>query len=392
MTKKVAVIDYICDMPIKDINNLDKLKKHVSKENFFDRRISELRELFDTNQEYPTPPQGVYFDSLDFLNVDLNKQSKQLLTNSEKLTLSIIDRIKSRNKIGTSPVYICNATASVDTLDKAILAKSAFKRQNQVDVSLLNSVGYLGLANIDKKFIEQVNAASSSGISGIIKAAEYILNGDFNLALVTGANCVTLPTPFEVYDFGVGNDRFVQPFQNDSKGHYISEGGMGILLKNYDEAIKDEDTIICTIEDFVANSMGNRVLNRHLIEKNLDRLLLRNIDSDKDRIYIDFYGRGNLIEDSVEISVLKKLKKKWGNIEGGYLKGFAQYFVGYYGLIGFCELLRNKRQGNSAELKSLIDYDRSKNIKIDDFNKYVFPNYSLSGNFYAIVIDMDGGN
>ncbi|MCP1186778.1 beta-ketoacyl synthase N-terminal-like domain-containing protein [Paenibacillus sp. 1781tsa1] len=155
-----------------------------------------------------------------------------------------------------------------------------------------------------------VDSACSSSMSALNLACQGISNGDCEQAIVGGVQLKVLPV-IDHEDVGIeSSDGHTRPFAEDADGTGEGEGVVSILVKPYDQAIRDKDQIYCIIRSIHSNQDGNSVglsapnpeaqaeLVTHALQK-------ASVQAD-DISYIEAHGTGTSLGDPIEIRALTK--------------------------------------------------------------------------------------
>lgn len=231
-------------------------------------------------------------------------------------------------------------------------------------------------------------AASSSGMHAVIAAAERVATGANPAALAVAASAASIPLPFPVVALGRGDDRDELPFTPGADGHHQAEGGVGFALTNGSD---DDPRGALSIRSWAFGSFGTAVVNRQVLASTIERALASAGVAPDDRVLVDLYGRGNVVDDAAELSAVALLARTRPGIRAGYLKGDAHYTIGAHALRGLHRLVehRSGRLDGPIHLERLDVVGRS-GLRLDtapeDIEWFVFPAYSVRGDCAVLVV------
>jgi len=157
-----------------------------------------------------------------------------------------------------------------------------------------------------------VDTACSSSLTAIHLACQAIKNNDCSLAIAGGVNLIVHPKQYtklcRLQMLSKGNK--CKSFGEQADGFVDGEGIVSIVLKNYIEAVKDNDRIYGIIRGSSINSGGksngysapNPNAQANLIKKSVERA---NIPFDSVS-YVETHGTGTELGDPIEIRGLTK--------------------------------------------------------------------------------------
>lgn len=396
--RRVVIVDSIYDYPGRETGDTEGLIRR--KNAIWAQRTRELERNYNQEPGEASSFDGVFYPSVEehFKLELVSGPDSRFLLSSERITLSLFQTLADRNVLSPgSKLLISVGTAQTDILSKfALMGVEGEAFANAV--KLIDPLGYLKLLQLGRPpAVELISEASTSGIGSMYSAYAKIRRGEFDAALTGGASAVTFPIPYELSQFGMGAERFTEPFEQGASGRYFSEGGMAFLLKERELALADGDTILAEIKDISAGTMGNPVVNRTAVKKLVSRSL-ENAEIDPGaELFLELYGRGNEIDDTAEFSCVKALQKSYRNLRGGFLKEGVHYIVGYYGLSGVCRLLDSQRtqtvlQGRTiASPNAFIGRvgEEQWSIRPGDFRLFAAVLYSMHGNCYNLLLQLN---
>jgi len=254
-----------------------------------------------------------------------------------------------------------------------------------------------------------VDTACSSSFAALEVACQSVSNGECDQAIVGGVQVSVLP--MDDHRFGAESKTGkVSPFDDEADGLVEGEGVIAVLIKSYEQAIKDKDNIYAVIDAVHSNQDGrsvglsapNPTRQKLLIEHTLEKAGLTSLDID----YIEAHGTGTLIGDPIEMNVLSKLfpKSEAGNDKNCYVGALKSNIGHLYSASGLASLvkccmimkyksippiinlnkLNEKIQMNNSRLafnKQLVKWDYSDKLMHCSIN-----NFGFSGtNVHAIL-------
>ncbi|WP_310829847.1 beta-ketoacyl synthase N-terminal-like domain-containing protein [Paenibacillus pedocola] len=396
--RRVVIVDFIYDYPGRESGSTEELMGR--KNAIWQSRVRELERTYNQEPGEAASFDGVFYPSVEehFKLEHISGPDSRFLLSSERITLSLLQTLADRNVLGPkSNLLVSIGTAQTDSLSKFALMRVEGEAFGHA-VKLIDPLGYLKLLQLGRPpAVELISEASTSGISSMYSAYAKIRKGEFDIALTGGSSAVTFPVPYELSQFGIGAERYTEPFEDGASGRYFSEGGAAFLLKERELALSDGDTILAEIKDISAGTMGNPVVNRTAVKKLVSRSLENaGVDPEAD-VFLELYGRGNEIDDTAEFSCLKTLQKTYRNLKGGFLKEGVHYIVGYYGLIGACRLLDSQRMQTLLQSREVASPNafigrisgEQWSISPGDYRLYSAVSYSMHGNCYNLLLQLD---
>ena len=191
-----------------------------------------------------------------------------------------------------------------------------------------------------------IDTACSSSLVAIHTACESIYNNECNLAFAGGINLNLTPTVFSLMEKSgaislTGN---CIPFSEKSDGILLGEGGGLILLKRYENAIKDGNPILGLIKGSGMNNDG-RTLGIMAPSWRGQLSLLESVynksNFDRNKIgLIEAHGTSTRIGDSVEMTVIERFfDKKKTPLSIGSVKSNIGHTMGASGIAGLIKVV-----------------------------------------------------
>lgn len=153
-----------------------------------------------------------------------------------------------------------------------------------------------------------VDSACSSSMSALNLACQGMYNGDCEQAIVGGVQLKVLPV-VDHDDVGIeSSDGHTRPFAEDADGTGEGEGIVSILIKPYEQALRDKDQIYSIIRSVHSNQDGNSVglsapnpqAQAELVTQALQKARVQADDIS----YIEAHGTGTKLGDPIEIEAL----------------------------------------------------------------------------------------
>ena len=155
-----------------------------------------------------------------------------------------------------------------------------------------------------------VDSACSSSMSALNLACQGIHNGDCDQAIVGGIQLKVLPIVTHE-DIGIeSSDGHTRPFAEDADGTGEGEGVTSILIKSYEQAVKDRDQIYAVIRAAHSNQDGysvglsapNPEAQAALVTETLEKA---GVEAQQIS-YIEAHGTGTKLGDPIEVHALTK--------------------------------------------------------------------------------------
>ncbi|TKI55265.1 edeine biosynthesis hybrid PKS-NRPS EdeI [Brevibacillus antibioticus] len=150
-----------------------------------------------------------------------------------------------------------------------------------------------------------INTSCSSSLVALHQACQAIGNNDCRMALVGGVNLSLFPIQQDT-DFGIVSvERKTKAFDDFADGTVWGEGLGAVLLKSYDQAVKDNDYIHAVIKSTAVNCDGrstsitapNAISQSALLRTTWERAKI----NPESISYIEAHGTGTRLGDPVEI-------------------------------------------------------------------------------------------
>ncbi|MBC2477968.1 beta-ketoacyl synthase N-terminal-like domain-containing protein, partial [Clostridium beijerinckii] len=228
---------------------------------------------------------------------------------------------------------------------------------------------------------EIVNTACSSSLVAIHNAIQGIKRNECKMAIAGGINLILSSRVYVACEKAgmLSKDGRCKTFDETADGFTRAEGYGAVLLKPYDEAIRDHDSIYGIIKESAINHDGrstslrapNMNSQKELIKSacNKTGMTLETIG------YIETHGTGTSLGDPIEIRALQDAYSEMGikNKEHycglGTVKtiiGHSESAAGVAGLIKVLMSMKHKELAGITNFKKLNSY-----IKLEDSPFYI---------------------
>jgi hypothetical protein len=354
-----------------------------------------------TSQVDPAP--AVYFDD-PVLQVPvrcLDKAPDAFTLTSERINLHLLEALLEQAGPLRNPVHLSHGDPADDLSKQTFLATLGVPLQGELVEILMDPFRVFSLVgDLKRPSVSRVVEASASGTTALLQAAERVRSGAVEAAVMLTSSAKTIPIPWETARSGHGPDRTPLPFSEGSRGHFGSEGGVGLLLCEERAARRDGRPILGRLSGWATGTIGSAVVNRTVVADVVLRCLAAAGVPADTPVLVELYGRGNLVDDSAELSAVERVRKTYPEVASAYLKGDTHYVTGAHGLQGLVRLLTARRRGESVG--SLAWHPgpgptgrRSMPHLVADpsgYTKILSLTYSMHGTCAAVLVDLDAEN
>lgn len=367
--KDVAIISTASRFPGAKNNNQfwEMVKNGKEAIRFFD--IEELdpseQQKANHNDSY-VKARGIIDDIKDFDNefFGFNPKLASVMDPQQRLFLEVaFEALDSVGYIANKPDFNIGVFAGCST-------NYYFSRNLVFDQELIDSMGNIQINSVNEKdylatrvaFLLDlkgpaisVNTACSTALVAVANAVKSIRTGECTAA-IAGASSVAYPVHSgHLYEEGsiMSKDGHCRPFDADASGTLFSDGGGAVLLKDYEQAIKDGDPILAVIKGVGINNDGanKSSFSAPSVEGQAGaiRMALDDADVNPSEIgYIEAHGTATPIGDPIEIEGLKlafgpEVKNQYcalGSVKGNV--GHLNAAAGIVGLIKTVHALHQK--------------------------------------------------
>lgn len=167
-----------------------------------------------------------------------------------------------------------------------------------------------------------MDTACSSSLVTVHQACQGIWNGDCEIAIAGGVNIMFLPGYFIVLSKGYFTSKECRSkaFDADASGYARGEGAGVVILKPYEQALKDKDNIYAVIKAIALNQDGQTsgiTVPNPQAQKELMRKVYKQAGIDVNQLhYIEAHGTGTPVGDPIEMKALGEVlaeKREPGN-------------------------------------------------------------------------------
>lgn len=203
--------------------------------------------------------------------------------------------------------------------------KEASTKEDPANIMLLNAKDYLATTISYKLNLYgqsmSVQCGCSSSLVAIHLACQALLSGDVEMALAGGV-AIHLPNKNGYVYTPEGRfspDGTVRALSQEASGVVISDGAGVVLLKRYEDALRDQDPIYCVIKSSYVNNDGMRKQNFSApSEEGEYEAITKAFEiaevNPSTVSYVEAHGTGTLIGDTVELAAWTRCFKKYSNL------------------------------------------------------------------------------
>ncbi|TYQ16382.1 UNVERIFIED_CONTAM: acyl transferase domain-containing protein [Acetivibrio alkalicellulosi] len=211
-----------------------------------------------------------------------------------------------------------------------------------------------------------VDAACASGLAASICGVTGLLRGDYDVALVGAVEVTISETPLVVFSaMNALSPHGSFPFDSRANGFVIGLGGGILILKRFEDALRDGDNIYGLISGFGQGSDGK---GKYIAAPNADgqarviesacKMAGYSVDTIE---LIEAHGTGTIVGDEAEVNALKKAFSNLGVTRQNYCGigsvksniGHLRYASGAPGLIKATMSLHNKILPPNANVQNI---------------------------------------
>lgn len=212
-----------------------------------------------------------------------------------------------------------------------------------------------------------IQTACSTSLVAVHFAVKSLLDGDCEMAMAGG---ITLRIPqkggyFYEPDMIVSSDGKCRPFDKNASGTVFGSGGGVVVLKRLNDAIENNDNILCIIKGSAINNDGSSKVGYTAPsvkgQKEVIKKALKNAEVDAETISaIEAHGTATIMGDPIEFEALDSIfggtKRKCaiGSVKGNI--GHIENAAGIAGLIKMVLCLKNKYLVPSINFKTPNPY------------------------------------
>jgi len=180
-----------------------------------------------------------------------------------------------------------------------------------------------------------VDTACSSSLSAVHLACRRLRDGEADTAIAGGASLILSPAPSLVFAQSgmLAADGHCKTFDAAADGYVRGEGVGVVVLKRYDDAVRDGDTIYAVIRGSAANQDGRSnglTAPNGLAQEAVIRAALADAGVDPHDIgYVEAHGTGTYLGDPIEAMALGAVLGRDRSIETPCLIGSVKTNFGH---------------------------------------------------------------
>ncbi|HEX2937439.1 MAG TPA: SDR family NAD(P)-dependent oxidoreductase [Ruminiclostridium sp.] len=364
---KIALIAAACRFP--GANSTEKywanLKSGVSSIKEVPKDRFDIEKIFSTDKSKPGSSYskwGGFID--DIYNFDagffgISESEALILDPQQRIILELSQELferagYSKDELSNTDTAVYLSARESSYLKSAHIPDSGMKHvitsliQNMIAARVSDFYNLRGTSQI-------VDTACSSSLVAVHMACESIKNDEAEAAVAGGIDLILDEFPFIAFSKAgvLSDDKNSYVFDNKAKGFVLGEGAGLVLLKSYDAAIRDGDSIIAVIDSSAVNNDGhtngltvpNQQAQKEVIEKALKSAEI----SAEDISYLEAHGTGTLLGDPIEVKAASLAFREYTQARSycaiGSVKaniGHLQRAAGIASLIKVAEALKNR--------------------------------------------------
>ncbi|BBB25118.1 type I polyketide synthase [Amphritea japonica] len=219
-----------------------------------------------------------------------------------------------------------------------------------------------------------MDTACSSSMVAFHQACQSILSGEVSTALTGGISLHLHPFGFIIFSKAtmLSPDGRCKVFDESANGYVRSEGGGIFLLKDYDQAVKDGDTIHAIVAASSVNTDGYKsgitIPSCHSQARLMEQTCVKAGISADDIDYLEAHGTGTPVGDPIETRAIGNAlgKKRQTPLPIGSVKsnlGHLEPASGVASLIKALLIIKHRAVPATISMKT-----PNPNIKFDDWN------------------------
>ncbi len=396
--QKIAVIGQSCRFP--RANNINEFKQLIY------HNIDAITETPETRWSFITYPKarwGGFITNINQFDADffgISKREANAMDPQQRLLLEL--SWEALESAGITKEVISGSNTGVFIG----ISTDDYSRIQPFDINQLDP--YISTANAKSIAANRISylfnlhgpsiaidTACSSSLVAIHQACQSLSLSQINLAIVGGVNLMLNPgITIALAESGMlSQEGKCKTFDANADGYVRGEGAGIVILKKYDEAIRDQDPILAIIvgsacnQDGASNGMTapNAIAQEHVIREALDQAGL----TGKELQYVEAHGTGTPLGDPIEIMGLANVlqssdEKNAPTCAVGSVKtniGHLEAAAGIAGLIKTIIVLQEQIIPPLLHLKKI-----NPSITSDEKKSIYFPNESKKNNIeYAGV-------
>lgn len=228
--------------------------------------------------------------------------------------------------------------------------------------------------------VMSINTSCSSALVAINVARQSLNEHECDMAVVGGVKILTVTRETSMNNVVHSKKEECRPFDDEADGMMNGEGAVFFVLKRYDDAVRDRDTILGEIRGVGINHGGNRIssLTAPSASAQTEAIVQAwnraGVDTSKIR-YIEAHGTATLLGDPIEIEGIKHAFQQT-NTAGKIFRcglssikgqvGHLDYLAGLAGLLRMVATLNEKTIPVQPNFRNL-----NKHFQIENTGLYI---------------------
>jgi len=165
-----------------------------------------------------------------------------------------------------------------------------------------------------------LDTACSSSLVAVHMACKAIENGECDIAIAGGLRIICNPEEMDMHLGIISPSQKISPFSADADGTVWGEGAGAIILKRYEDAVRDNDRIYAVIKGSAVNNDGKSIgiiaPSRSSQEELLVEAWKNAAINPEDISYIESHGTGTQIGDAIEVDAVKRAFRRFTDKKG----------------------------------------------------------------------------
>ena len=217
-----------------------------------------------------------------------------------------------------------------------------------------------------------VQTACSSSLVAVHMAVQSLLNGECDSAIVGGSTVVVPQKRGYIYRNGeiLSPDGHCRPFDANSQGTVFGSGAGAMIVKRYEDAVADGDTIYGVVRGTAINNDGAQKIG--YLAPGVDgqaavlaeALSISGVDA-TDVTYIEAHGTGTPVGDPIEFEALNQVYRQASNKRAYCHVGSVKSNIGHLGeAAGIAGIIKVVLALQNKKIPPTINY-QSPNKEID---------------------------
>ena len=371
MKNSIAIIGISFDLP--NIKTWDDLKNALSDQTSFidempDKRLKEIQQAFGISQM----ARAGYLDEVGmFDNEYFGFTEREALKMFPEHRLFLTHAIKAFYHAGY------NESTLKGTKTGIFYNASRSAYHNYASVSSLSFNHFDFIRGIEATMLANyldthgpvmgIDTSCSSSLVAINAARQSLNDNECDMAIVGGVKTLALTQDAVLGNVVHSKKGMCKPFDQEADGMINGEGAIFFVLKKYEKALEDGDSILGEIKGIGINHGGSRIASltapSSVAQKEAIIMAWKNADLDIEKMrYIEAHGTGTILGDPIEIEGLKQAFNEWdvsrnntplslSSFKGQV--GHLDYLSGLAGLLRLVAAMNFKTIPVQANLKTL---------------------------------------